>query len=85
MFKEEVLEIHILNQETVRDQIKGFIIRLFRQMVTTTHPIRYPRTDCSTIFGATGQQPILKPIPKATSAFKFDFRNTSKTWSSTVV
>ena len=65
--EEEVLESHILTQQTVNEQIKGFIAPLTRQlgeltrlvhgMVPTLHPSRYPRTDYSTNSDTTAYQP----------------------------
>ena len=60
-FKKEASEIQTLTQETVNEQIGGFIAPLTRQlekltrlvlvMVTTQHPNHYPRTD----FGTTSR------------------------------
>ena len=62
----EVSEIQTLSQETVDEQIRGFLAPLTRQieeltrlvqgMVTKQHPECYPRTDLgSTSFTATHQ------------------------------
>ena len=63
----EVPEIRILTQEAVKEQIKGFIApltrqleeltRLVQEMVTTPHPSHYPRTDYITISGTAAHQP----------------------------
>ena len=65
--EEEVLEIRTLTQEAVNEQVKGFSTPLTRQleeltwlvqgMLTTPHPIHYPRADYNATSGAAVYQP----------------------------